>query len=54
MWDTVEFLEQEEPPRPEYEAKCKYERRNPVTGVTRTHIDSSFYYVIVAASKVSL
>ncbi|XP_029968802.1 anoctamin-6 [Salarias fasciatus] len=33
QWDTVEFLEQEEPPRPEYEAKCKYERKNPVTGV---------------------
>lgn len=32
-WDTVEFLEQEEPPRPEYEAKCIYERKNPVTGV---------------------
>uniref|UniRef100_A0A665X1A5 Anoctamin n=1 Tax=Echeneis naucrates TaxID=173247 RepID=A0A665X1A5_ECHNA len=32
-WDTVEFLEQEEPPRPEYEAKCSYERKNPVTGV---------------------
>ncbi|XP_068442664.1 anoctamin-6 [Clinocottus analis] len=33
MWDTEEFLEQEEPPRPEYEAKCIYERKNPVTGV---------------------
>ncbi|XP_029318253.1 anoctamin-6 [Cottoperca gobio] len=33
MWDTVEFLEQEEPPRPEYEAKCIYERKNTVTGV---------------------
>nr|XP_020455350.1 anoctamin-6 isoform X2 [Monopterus albus] len=32
-WDTVEFLEQEEQPRPEYEAKCIYERKNPVTGV---------------------
>ncbi|TDG96729.1 hypothetical protein EPR50_G00231760 [Perca flavescens] len=32
-WDTVEFLEQEELPRPEYEAKCIYERKNPVTGV---------------------
>ncbi|XP_020494410.2 anoctamin-6 [Labrus bergylta] len=32
-WDTVEFLEQEEPSRPEYEAKCIYERNNPVTGV---------------------
>ncbi|KAM9705278.1 anoctamin-6 [Menidia menidia] len=32
-WDTVEFLEQEEPPRPEYEAKCIYDRKNPVTGV---------------------
>uniref|UniRef100_A0A3B4BL81 Anoctamin n=1 Tax=Periophthalmus magnuspinnatus TaxID=409849 RepID=A0A3B4BL81_9GOBI len=32
-WDTVEFLEQEEPPRPEYEAKCIYEQKNPVTGV---------------------
>ncbi|XP_029016604.1 anoctamin-6 isoform X2 [Betta splendens] len=32
-WDTVEFLEQEEPPRPEYEAKCVHERKNPITGV---------------------
>lgn len=32
-WDTVEFLEQEQPARPEYEAKCKFERINPVTGV---------------------
>ncbi|XP_076009396.1 anoctamin-6 [Genypterus blacodes] len=32
-WDTVEFLEQEQPPRPEYEAKCTYERINPVTRV---------------------
>ncbi|KAM9334686.1 anoctamin-6 [Symphorus nematophorus] len=32
-WDTVEFLEQEQQPRPEYEAKCIYERKNPVTGV---------------------
>ncbi|XP_034019406.1 anoctamin-6 [Thalassophryne amazonica] len=32
-WDTVEFLEQEEPPRPEYEARCIYERKNPVTQV---------------------
>ncbi|KAM4569542.1 anoctamin-6 [Odontesthes bonariensis] len=32
-WDTVEFLEQAEPPRPEYEAKCNHERKNPVTGV---------------------
>ncbi|KAJ8245407.1 hypothetical protein GJAV_G00270410 [Gymnothorax javanicus] len=30
-WDTVEFLEQEEQPRPEYEAKCIYERINPIT-----------------------
>uniref|UniRef100_A0A8C2C0W5 Anoctamin n=1 Tax=Cyprinus carpio TaxID=7962 RepID=A0A8C2C0W5_CYPCA len=30
-WDTVEFLQQEEQPRPEYEAKCIYERVNPVT-----------------------
>ncbi|XP_056281099.1 anoctamin-6 [Pseudoliparis swirei] len=35
-WDTVEFLEQEEPPRPEYEAKCIYERKNPITGVKET------------------
>lgn len=35
-WDTVEFLEQEQPARPEYEAKCTYERKNPVTGVNRT------------------
>ncbi|KAF3859597.1 hypothetical protein F7725_021996 [Dissostichus mawsoni] len=33
MWDTVEFLEQDEPPRPEYEAKCTHERKNPVTGI---------------------
>uniref|UniRef100_A0A8C2ZUN0 Anoctamin n=1 Tax=Cyclopterus lumpus TaxID=8103 RepID=A0A8C2ZUN0_CYCLU len=32
-WDTVEFLEQEQSPRPEYEAKCIYERKNPITGV---------------------
>ncbi len=32
-WDTVEFLQQEEQPRPEYEAKCIYERVNPVTRV---------------------
>lgn len=32
-WDTVEFLQQEEQPRPEYEAKCVYERLNPVTQV---------------------
>ncbi|XP_041933898.1 anoctamin-6 [Alosa sapidissima] len=31
-WDTVEFLEQEEQPRPEYEAKCIYSRTSPVTG----------------------
>uniref|UniRef100_A0A4W5JIB5 Anoctamin n=1 Tax=Hucho hucho TaxID=62062 RepID=A0A4W5JIB5_9TELE len=30
-WDTVEFLEQEEQPRPEYEAKCNHTRINPVT-----------------------
>ncbi|KAK9975549.1 hypothetical protein ABG768_020801 [Culter alburnus] len=30
-WDTVEFLQQEEQPRPEYEAKCIHERVNPVT-----------------------
>ncbi|XP_026065055.1 anoctamin-6-like [Carassius auratus] len=33
-WDTVEFLQQEEQPRPEYEAKCVYERENPVTRET--------------------
>ncbi|KAM3859002.1 anoctamin-6 [Diretmus argenteus] len=32
-WDTVEFLEQEEPPRAEYEAKCVHERINPITRV---------------------
>ncbi|XP_041716977.2 anoctamin-6 isoform X1 [Coregonus clupeaformis] len=32
-WDTVEFLEQEEQPRPEYEAKCNHKRINPVTRV---------------------
>lgn len=36
QWDTVEFLEQEQPARPEYEAKCIYERKNPVTGVSHT------------------
>lgn len=36
QWDTVEFLEQEQPARPEYEAKCIYERKNPVTGVNHT------------------
>ncbi|TRZ01780.1 hypothetical protein DNTS_025603 [Danionella cerebrum] len=30
-WDTVEFLQQEEQPRPEYEARCFYERFSPVT-----------------------
>ncbi|XP_064174667.1 anoctamin-6-like [Anguilla rostrata] len=30
-WDTVEFLEQEEQPRPEYEAKCVHPRINPIT-----------------------
>uniref|UniRef100_A0A8C3G3I4 Anoctamin n=1 Tax=Cyclopterus lumpus TaxID=8103 RepID=A0A8C3G3I4_CYCLU len=35
-WDTVEFLEQEQSPRPEYEAKCIYERKNPITGVKET------------------
>ncbi|XP_066543205.1 anoctamin-6 [Amia ocellicauda] len=33
-WDTVEFLEQEEQPRPEYEAKCVHDRVNPITKVT--------------------
>ncbi|KAI1882096.1 hypothetical protein AGOR_G00247170 [Albula goreensis] len=33
-WDTVEFLDQEEPPRPEYEAKCIHERINPITKTT--------------------
>ncbi|XP_051977070.1 anoctamin-6-like isoform X1 [Xyrauchen texanus] len=30
-WDMVEFLPQEEQVRPEYEAKCAYERFNPIT-----------------------
>ncbi|XP_058883494.1 anoctamin-6-like isoform X2 [Acipenser ruthenus] len=30
-WDTATFLEQEEQPRPEYEAKCIHKRVNPVT-----------------------
>ncbi|KAJ8373376.1 hypothetical protein AAFF_G00265640 [Aldrovandia affinis] len=30
-WDTEEFLEQEEQPRPEYEAKCTHHRINPIT-----------------------
>ncbi|XP_056604710.1 anoctamin-6 [Triplophysa dalaica] len=33
-WDTVEYLQQEEQPRPEYEAKCVYDRLNPVTQTT--------------------
>lgn len=37
-WDTVEFLEQEQPARPEYEAKCIYERKNPITGVNHTFL----------------
>uniref|UniRef100_A0A669C808 Anoctamin n=1 Tax=Oreochromis niloticus TaxID=8128 RepID=A0A669C808_ORENI len=41
-WDTVEFLEQEEPPRPEYEAKCIHERKNPITGVNPTYFFSNF------------
>lgn len=40
-WDTVEFLAQEEPSRPEYEAKCIYERKNPVTGVNHTHFPAN-------------
>ncbi|MGH0167433.1 UNVERIFIED_CONTAM: hypothetical protein FKN15_065340 [Acipenser sinensis] len=32
-WDTATFLEQEEQPRPEYEAKCIHKRVNPVTQV---------------------
>lgn len=36
QWDTVEFLEQGQPSRPEYEAKCIYERKNPITGVNHT------------------
>ncbi|XP_008399158.1 anoctamin-6 [Poecilia reticulata] len=32
-WDTVEFLEQEEPSRPEYDAACVHDTINPVTGV---------------------
>ncbi|KAJ8261623.1 hypothetical protein GJAV_G00156420 [Gymnothorax javanicus] len=30
-WDTEEFLEQEEQPRPEYEAHCTLEHINPIT-----------------------
>ncbi|XP_018108013.1 anoctamin-6 isoform X2 [Xenopus laevis] len=30
-WDTVEFLEQEEQPLPEYEAKCTHVVKNPIT-----------------------
>lgn len=41
-WDTVEFLEQEEPPRPEYEAKCIYDRKNPITGVNYTLTQAFF------------
>uniref|UniRef100_A0A8C9U444 Anoctamin n=1 Tax=Scleropages formosus TaxID=113540 RepID=A0A8C9U444_SCLFO len=38
-WDTVQFLEQEEQPRPEYEAKCCHERINPITKVgTTSHV----------------
>lgn len=41
-WDTVEFLEQQEPSRPEYDAKCVHERKNSVTGVKKKkkkHLD---------------
>ncbi|XP_064198338.1 anoctamin-6-like [Anguilla rostrata] len=30
-WDTEEFLEQEEQPRPEYEAQCTHQQVNPIT-----------------------
>ncbi|CAJ0934104.1 unnamed protein product, partial [Ranitomeya imitator] len=33
-WDTVEFLEQEEQPLPEYEAKCTHVVVNPITQVS--------------------
>uniref|UniRef100_A0A8C9YI00 Anoctamin n=1 Tax=Sander lucioperca TaxID=283035 RepID=A0A8C9YI00_SANLU len=45
-WDTVEFLEQEELPRPEYEAKCIYERKNPVTGTDKLKCYLFFSYRI--------
>uniref|UniRef100_A0AAQ5YLB3 Anoctamin n=1 Tax=Amphiprion ocellaris TaxID=80972 RepID=A0AAQ5YLB3_AMPOC len=60
-WDTVEFLEQEEPPRPEYEAKCVYERKNPVTGVNHTIIlfligmgTVLFWIMLILASIVAI
>uniref|UniRef100_A0A4W5JXB6 Anoctamin n=1 Tax=Hucho hucho TaxID=62062 RepID=A0A4W5JXB6_9TELE len=42
-WDTVEFLEQEEQPRPEYEAKCNHTRINPVTRVRKILSSHSLY-----------
>uniref|UniRef100_A0A674DQX7 Anoctamin n=1 Tax=Salmo trutta TaxID=8032 RepID=A0A674DQX7_SALTR len=63
-WDTVEFLEQEEQPRPEYEAKCNHERINPVTRVRKMpiHMYSNiiFFYitltfiVLILASVVAI
>lgn len=49
-WDTVEFLEQEQPARPEYEAKCKFLRINPVTGVR----NSFFLNQILLLVKLAL
>uniref|UniRef100_A0A665X1E0 Anoctamin n=1 Tax=Echeneis naucrates TaxID=173247 RepID=A0A665X1E0_ECHNA len=53
-WDTVEFLEQEEPPRPEYEAKCSYERKNPVTGLMSGHVVVVVVILLILASIVAI
>uniref|UniRef100_A0A8C8IRY0 Anoctamin n=1 Tax=Oncorhynchus tshawytscha TaxID=74940 RepID=A0A8C8IRY0_ONCTS len=57
-WDTVEFLEQEEQPRPEYEAKCNHERINPVTRVRKMCSSHSPYgdsiIVLILASVVAI
>uniref|UniRef100_A0A8C6TM81 Anoctamin n=1 Tax=Neogobius melanostomus TaxID=47308 RepID=A0A8C6TM81_9GOBI len=57
-WDTVEFLEQEEPPRPEYEAKCIYEKKNPITGMNyQSFFPASFHIfqiMLILASVVAI
>lgn len=50
-WDTVEFLEQEEQPRPEYEAKCNHERINPVTRVRKMCSSHSPYGDSIASDS---
>ncbi|KAL4658469.1 anoctamin-6 isoform X1 [Arapaima gigas] len=53
-WDTVEFLEQEEQPRPEYEAKCFHERINPITKVSYTGIKLNLFVLLIIASVVGI